>query len=252
MPVTRREFAWSLLGSAMTYSLVRGLGRAGAVGPSMAPIVRKWLVEMEEACAEVLKHTIQPREWQAQIETLLSRVEMKDLLKAVDYEHLARSVIFPGNHESVQEVDFSNERGLPDELSFFPFFYGLKKGHAIVPHGHRNMVTMHMALSGQAHGWHFERVTDDAQTITIRPTKDRAIAVGEVTTISDQRDNIHWFKAVDGPVFMFNIGVYPLETGAATTGRDYIDPLGGEKLADGTIRARRIGKKEAYRLYSGS
>jgi hypothetical protein len=95
----------------MTCSLVRGLGRAGAVAPSMAPVVRKWLVEMEGASAELHKQKIQPREWQTQIETLLGRVEMRDLLKAVDYEHLSRSVIFPEDHESVQDVEFPENSG---------------------------------------------------------------------------------------------------------------------------------------------
>ena len=36
------------------------------------------------------------------------------------------------------------------------------------------------------------------------------------------------------------------------TGRDYVDPLGGEKLKDGLIRARRIEVKEAYKLYGKS
>lgn len=249
MKISRREFTWSLLGSAMTYSLVRGLGSAGAVAASMAPVVRKWLVEMEEASQALVKHRIEAREWQAQIETLLGRVELKDLLKAVDYEHLHRSVIFPEDHESVQDVDLTNERGLPEELSFSPYFYGLKKGTAIVPHGHRNSATMHMVLSGEAHARHFDRISDDAGSMVIRPTHDLMLGVGKPTTISDARDNVHWFKALTGPVFMFNIGIFGVNPNAPFSGRDYVDPSGGELLPDGTMRVRRIEQKDAYRLY---
>lgn len=233
----------------MTYSLVQGLGRAGAVAPSIEPVVRKWLVEMESASKALAKQQIRPAEWQAQIETLLGRVELKDLLRAVDYEHLSMSVVFPEDHESVQDVDLSNERGLPDELSFSPYFYALKKGTAIVPHGHRNSATMHMVLSGEAHARHFDRVSDDAGSMVIRPTHDVMLGVGAPTTISDARDNVHWFKALTGPVFMFNIGIFGVNPKDPFSGRDYVDPQGGEKLPDGTIRVRRIEQKEAYRLY---
>ena len=51
---------------------------------------------------------------------------------------------------------------------------------------------------------------------------------------------------------MFNIGVFGLKPSETFTGRDYIDPLGGEKLKDGLIRAKRLDVKEAYKLYGKS
>ncbi len=109
-----------------------------------------------------------------------------------------------------------------------------------------------MMLKGQAHSWQFERVSDEAQYLMIKPTIDKVLSVGAVSTISDGKDNIHWFKALGEPVFMFNIGVFGINASEGFTGRDYIDPLGGEKLKDGLIRARRIEVKEAYKLYGKS
>jgi hypothetical protein len=51
---------------------------------------------------------------------------------------------------------------------------------------------------------------------------------------------------------MFNIGVFGINPSKDFSGRDYVDPLGGEKLGDGLIRARRLKAKEAYRLYGKS
>jgi hypothetical protein len=39
---------------------------------------------------------------------------------------------------------------------------------------------------------------------------------------------------------MFNIGVFGINASEGFSGRDYVDPLGGEKLQGGLIRARRI------------
>jgi hypothetical protein len=108
-------------------------------------------------------------------------------LSAIDYDRLAKTAVYPKDHESVEDVDFSHHKGLPAELSFAPFFYAMKKGTAIVPHGHRNMTSMHMMLKGKAHGRQFERVSDEAQYVTIKPTVDQVLDVGAVTTVSDER-----------------------------------------------------------------
>ncbi len=106
----------------------------------------------------------------------------------------------------------------------------MKKGTAIVPHGQRNMTSMHMMVKGQAHSWQFERIADEARYVTIRPTNDTVLEVGAVTTVSDQRDNIHWFKALSEPVFMFNIGVFGINPSVGFSGRDYVDPLVGGRI----------------------
>jgi hypothetical protein len=111
---------------------------------------------------------------------------------------------------------------------------------------------MHMMIKGRAHSWQFERVSDEEQYMTIKPTADKMLELGAVSTMSEQKDNIHWFKALSEPVFMFNIGVFRIEESKEFSGRDCVDPLGGERLKDGLIRARRIEIKEAYKLYGKS
>jgi len=252
MKLSRRTFASHMLGSLLTFSLIRSLDKVNVLAKTVDPSVRKWLLEMERVTQQLRLGKVKTIEWQSQIESLLSRVDLNDLLSAIDYDRLAKSAVFPEDHESAEDVDFSHNRGLPEELSFAPYFYAMKKGTAIVPHGHRNMTSMHMMLKGQAHSWQFERISDEAQYVTIKPTNDKILDVGAVTTVSDQRDNIHWFKALSEPVFMFNIGVFRINPTKDFSGRDYVDPLGGEKLKDGLIRARRLEVKEAYQRYGKS
>lgn len=252
MKISRRTFASHMLGSLLTFSLVESLNKVNVLANTVGPIVRKWLIEMEQVTEQLRQGKVTAVEWQNQIESLLSGVDLNDLLSAIDYDRLANNAVFPEDHESAEDVDFSRNGGLPTELSFAPYFYAMKKGTAIVPHGHRNMTSMHMMLKGQAHSWQFERVADEAQFVTIKPTNDEILDVGAVTTVSDERDNIHWFKALSEPVFMFNIGVFRINPTKDFSGRDYVDPLGGEKLKDGLIRARRLEVKEAYQRYGKS
>ena len=250
--ISRRDFSKSMLGSLFSLRLVSSLCEAQSLKGSVKPIAHRWVFEMERASKDLRKGKIKPTEWQDQIESLLNKVEMKDLLKAIDYQQLARSTKLFDDHETAEDVTFSNIKKLPDELSFAPYFYAMKKGVSIVPHGHQNMTTMHMMLKGEAHGWQYDRLADEPDFLIIKPTKDKQLTVGDVSTISDQRDNIHWFRALTEPVFMFNIGVYPLNPKVETTGRDYIDPNNGESLSNGSIRVPRITGEKAYEIYGKS
>jgi hypothetical protein len=83
----------------------------------------------------------------------------------------------------------------------------------------------------------------------VKPTIDRKFGVGESSTISDRKDNVHWFQAETEGSYIFNIHVYNVSPeNKNRPGRVYVDP-NGEKLADGTIRARKIGSEEVYKLY---
>jgi hypothetical protein len=252
MKISRRTFSRQMLSSLLTLSLVRNLAQLEVLGNSVKPIVRKWLIEMEAVTQQLRKGEVKKVDWQNQIETLMSRIEMNDLLAAIDFDKLAKRAIFPKDHESADDVEFSHTEGLPAELSFSPYFYAMKKGTAIVPHAHSNMTSMHMMLKGQTQCRQFERVSDESDYLTIKPTADKLLDVGAVSTMSAEQNNVHWFKALSGPVFMFNIGAFRLDPSQAVNGRDCIDPLGGEKLSNGLIRAKRIDIKEAYRLYGTS
>lgn len=247
--ISRREFTRSLLGSLLTFSLVKGVHAAEAFSPAMRFATRKWVLEIEEATIQMRSHKLAQTEWQKQIASLFSKVDFNDLLAAIDYDTLAKRAIFNEDHETADDIDFSKEKGLPTEPSFNPYFYAMHKGVSIVPHGHRNMSSMHMVIKGEAHGWHYERVSTENDHLVIRPTSDKVLALGEPTTISDEHDNIHWFKALSEPVFIFSIAAFRIDPAKEFEGRECIDPLSGEKQSDGTIRAPRIDLKQAYNLY---
>jgi hypothetical protein len=127
--------------------------------------------------------------------------------------------------------------------------FALKKGRSVVPHGHNNMATAFLILKGDCEGKHYDRLKDEPEHYIIKPTIDRKFEPGECSTISDHKDNVHWFKALTEKAFIFNIHVMNIapERGEPT-GRVYLDPS-GEKLAGGLIRARRLDYEEAHKLY---
>jgi hypothetical protein len=86
----------------------------------------------------------------------------------------------------------------------------------------------------------------------IKPLSDVLSRRGDASTVSDESSNIHWFKTISDTVFMFNIGVFAINPKNSFTGREYVDPLRGEKTENGLIRARRMNNDEAYRVYGRS
>ena len=64
-----------------------------------------------------------------------------------------------------------------------------------MPHGHDNMCTGFIILRGDFIGKHYDRVEDNKDHYLIKPTIDRTFKPGECSTISDHKDNVHWFKA---------------------------------------------------------
>jgi hypothetical protein len=241
-----------MLGGALTFSMVSALCGASVLRAAVRPTVVKWLSEVEELSSGLKGRRLRPSEWQSKVEELFHRVELKELLRSINYDELIKAPLFPEDHESALELEFPQVEGLPAELTYIPMFVAFRKGRAIVPHGHRNMVSMHMVLEGEVHARHYERHGGDDSFMIIEPALDKTFARGELSTVSDERNNIHWFKAVSAPVFMFNVAVFGLDGTKNFSGRDYIDPLGAEKLGDGRLRARRIAYEEALKLYGNT
>ena len=105
-----------------------------------------------------------------------------------------------------------------------------------------------MVLDGRARVRHFDKLETSAADMLIRPAGDMEGVPGDVSSISDEHHNIHWFEALSERVFMFNIGVYPISPGSFGE-RDYIDPVGGVPVGGGVVRVARLERAAAYAKY---
>jgi hypothetical protein len=251
---SRRDFARNMLGALLAYSLVRGLDAGGALGAPAGRAARRWLLETEELCGGLRGKRLRPAEWQRRVEELYGRVDLADLLRTIDYDALSKNAYFPEDHDSAQELELPSAAGAaPGEMAYIPMFLALKKGRAIAPHAHKNMASLHLVLSGEARVRHFNRVHDETAHLTLLPTLDKTFRRGDISTVSDEAaGNIHWFKALSGAVFIFTVGVFKVNPAEDFTGRDFLDPAGGERLAGGLVRARRISYAEARAFYGNT
>ena len=246
---TRREFTRHALQSLTALALIEGLGVHRLFGKDTQPIIDDWFKELNAISTDVADSKVKDVEFQASLENLYKRVDLPALLKTLDFDKMAAGVNYPAHGAKSLPVDFSHVSGLPTRLVFGRQIFAMAKGRSVVPHGHDNMATGFLVLKGSLRGRHWDRVEDHKDFYLVRPTIDRSFAPGECSTVSDHKDNVHWFTADSDHAFLFNIHVNQTDPGnPKNPGRVYIDPL-GEKVSGGLIKAPKITYGKANQMY---
>jgi hypothetical protein len=246
---SRRSFNRKLLGSLMTYGLIETVFHRNLLADAVKPVVKKWLVELNALSQDLKDQKIKDVDFQTQLENLYKRVDLAELITFIDLDRATKDVKLPDKGAASLGVDLNKVEGLPEHLVFGKQIFALRKGRSIVPHGHDNMCTGFIVLRGDFNGKHYERVADEKDHYLIKPTIDRAFKPGECSTVSDHKDNVHWFKAESDTGFIFNVHImgYNLDNTNAPN-RVYVDPE-GEKTKDGLIVAKKISSHECHRKY---
>ena len=245
--LSRRGFNQGTLSSLLTFSLLESLYAGDAFAAEIQPVTAKWLATLNQLGQDVKGKKLSQVQWQGQVEELFAEVELADLLKFIDFEKLTANLKFRDRGELSVRPKFPEVEGLPTNLVFGHQTFALKKDRSVVPHGHNNMATAFLVLDGEFEGRHYDRLEDQDKHFIIKPTIDRRFTAGQFSTVSDHKDNVHWFKAVSEQGFIFNIHVLNVVEGKSS-GRVYLDP-NGEPISGGRIRARKIRAAEAYKLY---
>lgn len=243
--LTRREFQQQALGSLLTWSLLDTLFSRNAFGDEVKLIASKWLAELNAMSLDLKGKKLEQVQWMKQVEQLLAKVDLAELLKFIDFDALTKDVKFQDRGELSLRPKMPKIEGHPT-LVYGNQVFALNKDRSVVPHGHDNMATAFLILKGNFHGRHFDRLEDDKTHMIIRPTIDGTFGPGTYSTVTDVKDNVHWFQATTDGSFIFNIHVMSVKPGA--TGRVYIDP-NGEKLSGDRIKAKKINHAEANKLY---
>jgi hypothetical protein len=238
-----------MLKSMIAFGLVETLLSRGLLADGQASTIGKWFRELVEMSNDLQDHKLTDLQFQARMEDLYRRVDLAELVRAVRLEDLERASQLPDNGAISLQFDLSRIEGVPANVRFGKQIFGLKKGRSIVPHGHHNMCTGFIVLKGDFRGRHWDRVETHPDHYLIRPTIDRKFRPGELSTISDHKDNVHWFEALSEPGFVFNVHVVGYDpTLEGGSGRLYLDPQ-GEKVAGGLIRARKMSVTECHQKY---
>ncbi|MDC0672930.1 hypothetical protein [Nannocystis radixulma] len=248
MPLTRRALSSHALTALATAGLCELLWSRDVVAAAVRPKLGAWLAELGEMTRALHGRSLGEREFQGLLDDLCARVDLDDLCAGVDLDALATRMRLPARGAATVDVDLAALAGAPSPRLVGRRVFGCRKGRAIVPHGHDDLCTGFIVLAGRWRGRHYDRLETHADQFVIRPTIDREFAPGDHSTVSDHRDNVHWFEALSDRAFVFNVHVGRRD-GAG--GRVYLDP-DGERLADGSIRAPRLSHEACLARYGAT
>ncbi len=245
--MNRRDFTKSLLGTIASYSLLETLFTRDAFATPVRPITDRWVRDLNDMSRDLKSGRISPTMWQAKVKELYDRIELPDLLAAIDFNKLSAHFEYPDLGVSTRMVEFPSLDGIPQDLVFVRKIFGMKQDRAIIPHGHKNMTSCHYVLKGELELKQYDKVEETDTHMVIEPTIHEIARVGSHSSISDEKNNVHWLRAQTETAFTFDVIVLDVQ------GKPYdienIDPDGAEKVAGGRLRVRKLGVDEALRKY---
>ena len=213
-------------------------GRAAAI---------EGLVAMGELALALRRGELEPVAWQDEMARRVATIDVAEVIAAIDLDGLVAALEpLPDDRPRVQPIELHALESLLRDAGARLKLFALARGAAIVPHGHQGLVSMHWVLRGALHGRSFDRLERTPTHVLMRPTIDRVLRPCDATSVSEHRDNIHWFVAVDGPAFALDVLVPGLPT-EGRRGRFYVDVRAAEPAGEERLRAPIVSGGQAYR-----
>ena len=123
------------------------------------------------------------------------RIALPELLATIDFDRLSAGFQYPDLGVSTRPVELPRLDGMPRDIVFVRKIFGMKKDRAIIPHGHRNMTSCHYVLKGELELKQYDKLEEDATHMVIEPTIHEIARAGSHSSISDEKNNIHWLRA---------------------------------------------------------
>lgn len=241
--LNRRAFIGSL---ALTAAFA-AVTRSGALAQTPKSL-DQWAQDLADLNRDLAAGKLTLVDWQDRIGALNTGVELEDLRRYLDFERLTKAMTFPTKLAETADPHLPTHINVDGiERPWFIRFFGMKKGGAIIPHVHNNMVSSHLVMAGSFHARTFDRVQDlpAENAVLLKPVLNATINPGEAITMSDDKTNGHWLIAEADRSFTFDVGLVNLSktrTYAMQANKYnmiFVDPTSAPD-AKGLIRAKTM------------
>jgi hypothetical protein len=190
---TRRALIASGAETALTLAVIwQSLG-AGAIAGPLKKTARDWVKAIELLSRDLSDGAISPMNWQDGLAEIIGGVPLAEVLEAVDFETVAARTEFADLGVATAKLVLPEAAGA--SRTVYTKLFAVAKGRAIIPHGHAGMASGHLVAKGRFRLRQYEALDRNEDAWLIRQTVDRVEPAGGVSTISDDRDNVHWLVA---------------------------------------------------------
>ncbi len=194
--------------------------------------------------------------WQDRIAALNASVPVGEVVRYLDIDKLTAHFTYPDKLAQTANLHFPKSIDVAGvQRPWFLRAFAMREGGAIVPHAHNNMVSAHLVVHGNFHARTYDRIRDEKDALAIRPSLNRLLSPGEIITMSDDRDNVHWLVAQQARSMTFDIGMVDIsktktyKTAANEYSMIYIDPA-HKPDRDGLIRAPILTFEQSVKKFA--
>jgi len=227
------------------------LGEARAAIPEDSRhSARRWLQQHDELARALAKGKMAQVEWHDRVDALAREVDVSELAFEIRRAK-ARPAGDPFGHDPKKKfLTFVDDAGQPVRLSYGAALFSFTKDSVITPHAHKHMASAHMVIEGKVRIRTFDRIADEDGALLIYPTRDEIADVGKAAAMTWDKDNVHWFASRSNVAMTFDVIIDGLDPGTERYVIQPLDPIAGERLADGTIRAPLLSFEESSKRYT--
>jgi len=257
MSISRRDAIKISAGSLLAASF---LNHAAGIGCAMGPIgdkLESWKRRLGDVSNQLGQGQISGLQWQEEMDRIYGETPVVELLKMIRFDDLQDSILKQDLQESgehfldiaIPGVADAVDGSEPDQVLISKLAY-VQKGRHIPPHGHGNMVSAFLCVSGDFHVQLFDKIEDREDGMVVRQTlNEKRAAVGTWSSISDYKSNVHWLTANSDNCFLFTCKLNRIEPERKFQGRINIDMRTPQVLGPDTYRAKKISFRQAAEIY---
>lgn len=251
-PLFRRDVL-SLIGNIL---LLASISNKEAWAGGRPKIMDDWLGQIIGLKEDLIAGRINVLQWQSKIEKLNSSFNVGDIYSYLDIENITKKFTYSNNLADMADPilprEIIGEKGMKQ---WFVRVFGMRKGGAIIPHVHNNMVSSHLCISGSFHARTHDRIKDLEDAVVLKTTMNGTMKKGKIISMSDMRNNQHWLIAKEDRSMTLDVGIVRLPASweygqkANEYNMIYIDPA-EKPQRDGTIIAPILTWEKAAKKFA--
>ncbi len=246
----RRDFILGTLPALAVFALLREADAAVPTDTRMP--ARRWVLRQDELARSLAKRKISQVEWHDSVNALARDVDVGELAFEIRRAQ-TRSAGDPFGHDPKKRfITFIDDKEAPIHVAYGAALFSFDKTSVITPHAHKHMASAHMVIDGKVRVRTFDRIADEDGALLIFPTGDTVAEAGHAAAMTTDKDNVHWFAPRTPHAMTFDVIVDGLDAGQDRYVIQPVDPIGGEHLGDGTIRAPLLSFDDSSKRYTAA
>jgi len=215
-----------------------------------------WIDQLHFAAAKVRVGQIDAKAWQLEMDKFYTSVDINVLMAHIDMDKLKNQIDYGVRGECFLSTPLRLNPKNPIEsdipLNVIEKFGSVKKGCHIPPHGHANICSAFLIVSGRIRARQFDRVGWDngKKTLVINKTVDEIQTRGQWTSISDYHNNCHWLTAESDDCYFFSTKLVDIQPETRTYHRLSFHYEAGNDLGSDLREVPLISGQRAAEIYN--